>query len=65
MTGPGVGPWLAHALRCHDAPAAATALNEAARGKEGPVDVWGPEHWKDAVAVFVRNRRTACTALRG
>eukprot|EP00974_Lingulodinium_polyedra_P068789 6661067-Lingulodinium_polyedra.AAC.1 len=41
-------------MRCHNAPAAATVLGEAARGKDGPADVWGPEHWKDAVAVFVQ-----------
>eukprot|EP00974_Lingulodinium_polyedra_P123816 11188202-Lingulodinium_polyedra.AAC.1 len=36
MTGPGVGPWLVHTLRCHHAPTAAAALCETARGREGP-----------------------------
>eukprot|EP00974_Lingulodinium_polyedra_P060734 5855029-Lingulodinium_polyedra.AAC.1 len=30
MSGPGVGPWLVHTLRCHYGAAAAAALSEAA-----------------------------------
>eukprot|EP00974_Lingulodinium_polyedra_P122763 11184119-Lingulodinium_polyedra.AAC.1 len=43
------------ALRCSDAPAVVARLQEAARGldPEAPT-VWGPDHWRDAVAIFPR-----------
>eukprot|EP00974_Lingulodinium_polyedra_P029276 2820875-Lingulodinium_polyedra.AAC.1 len=55
MTGPGIEPWAVHTLRCVDVPGAHNALRQAARGddEEAP-DVWGPDHWRDAVAVFPR-----------
>eukprot|EP00974_Lingulodinium_polyedra_P036503 3500720-Lingulodinium_polyedra.AAC.1 len=54
MTGPGIGEWAVHTLRCHDAPCAEAELREAARGKEDRPEVWGPDHWRDAVVIFPR-----------
>eukprot|EP00974_Lingulodinium_polyedra_P005833 553020-Lingulodinium_polyedra.AAC.1 len=55
MNGPGIEPWAAHTLRCVDSPGALEALRTAARGgdQEAP-SVWGPDHWRDAVAIFPR-----------
>eukprot|EP00974_Lingulodinium_polyedra_P037742 3620222-Lingulodinium_polyedra.AAC.1 len=54
MTGPGVAEWAVHTLRCQDAPCAEAELREAARGSADRPEVWGPDQWRDAVAIFPR-----------
>eukprot|EP00974_Lingulodinium_polyedra_P071836 6950870-Lingulodinium_polyedra.AAC.1 len=55
MQGPGIEPYAVHALRCVDAPAVMARLQDAARGQDrGAPPVCGPDHWRDAVAIFPR-----------
>eukprot|EP00974_Lingulodinium_polyedra_P101779 9858117-Lingulodinium_polyedra.AAC.1 len=53
MTGEGVEPYAVHTVRALDAPRALSGLRQAAlEGAAEPYTVWGPEQWRDAVAVF-------------
>ena len=54
MRGPGVEPIAVHTVRCSHAPCAAGRIAAAARrGVPGAPEVWGPEHWRDAVVLLV------------
>eukprot|EP00974_Lingulodinium_polyedra_P011768 1136093-Lingulodinium_polyedra.AAC.1 len=55
MSAPSVEPWAVHTMRCLDAPCVFEALRAAVRGddQEAPM-VWGPDHWRYAVAIFPR-----------
>eukprot|EP00974_Lingulodinium_polyedra_P015598 1510588-Lingulodinium_polyedra.AAC.1 len=53
MTGGGVEPYAVHTVRALDAPMASDELQQAALdAAPGPYAVWGPDQWRDAVAVF-------------
>eukprot|EP00974_Lingulodinium_polyedra_P050618 4868838-Lingulodinium_polyedra.AAC.1 len=53
MTGPGIEPYAAHTVRCIDAPRTLARLFDAERGADDEAPpLWGPEAWRDAVAVF-------------
>eukprot|EP00974_Lingulodinium_polyedra_P117646 11164052-Lingulodinium_polyedra.AAC.1 len=53
MTGEGIEPYASHTVRCIDAPVVQAEILRAERGggPEAP-PIWGPEAWRDAVAVF-------------
>eukprot|EP00974_Lingulodinium_polyedra_P108852 10535756-Lingulodinium_polyedra.AAC.1 len=55
MTGAGIEPYASHTVRCIDAPRALSQLRSAERGEDDEAPpIWGPDAWRDAVAVFPR-----------
>eukprot|EP00974_Lingulodinium_polyedra_P068381 6621983-Lingulodinium_polyedra.AAC.1 len=52
MTGGGIEPYASHTVRALDSPLAQNALRQAADAETDSIMVWGPEHWRDVVAVF-------------
>eukprot|EP00974_Lingulodinium_polyedra_P066309 6417013-Lingulodinium_polyedra.AAC.1 len=53
MTGEGVEPYAVHTVRALDAPGTLGGLRQAAlEGATEPYTVRGPDHWRDAVAIF-------------
>eukprot|EP00974_Lingulodinium_polyedra_P066289 6415121-Lingulodinium_polyedra.AAC.1 len=53
MDGGHVEPWAAHTVRVRGSPQVADRLRQAVREQpRQQCTVWGPEQWRDAVAVF-------------
>eukprot|EP00974_Lingulodinium_polyedra_P055072 5296462-Lingulodinium_polyedra.AAC.1 len=52
MTGGNVEPYASRTVRALGVPLALNAPRHAADAETGPFMVWGPDHWRDAVAVF-------------
>eukprot|EP00974_Lingulodinium_polyedra_P052609 5061632-Lingulodinium_polyedra.AAC.1 len=73
MAGRGVEPYAVHTVRALEAPRASDELRQAALdAAPGPYTVWGPDQWRDAVAVFpqfgalpamLQDARVACEQL--
>eukprot|EP00974_Lingulodinium_polyedra_P134009 11227844-Lingulodinium_polyedra.AAC.1 len=55
MRGPGAGPVATHILRCRGAPEVLRILQVAAEGGDAAApEVWGPEEWREAVALYLK-----------